>query len=68
MSAFTDEPAESPTTHRLSQEDQKELDQTTANTDTPLKQDPVESQSSPQQNKPDSPIPEITNDKNTESE
>ncbi|KAM9494652.1 TIMELESS-interacting protein [Clarias gariepinus] len=68
VSAFIDEPAASPTTHRLSQEDQKELDQTTANTDTPLKQDPVESQSSPQQNKPDSPIPEITNDKNTESE
>ncbi|XP_060767794.1 TIMELESS-interacting protein [Neoarius graeffei] len=67
-SAFPDEPAASPTAHHFSQDDQKELDQTTGNTDMPLKQDPVESQSSPHTNKCDSPVPEITNDRDNESD
>ncbi|KAI5626248.1 TIMELESS-interacting protein [Silurus asotus] len=64
---FPDESAPSPTAHLLSQDDQKELDQTTGNPETPLKQDPVESQGSPNYNKCDSPVPEITNDPDIES-
>lgn len=68
QSAFPDEPAASPTAHHLSQDEHKELDQTTGNTDTPLNQDPVESQSSTQYNKCDSPVPEITNGRDNESD
>lgn len=68
QSAFPDEPAASPTAHHVSHDDQKELDQTTGNTDTPLQQDPAETPSSPQCNRCDSPVPEITNSRDNESD
>lgn len=68
QSAFPDEPVTSPTARHLSQDDQTEPDQTTGNPDTPIKQVPVESQRSPPYNKCDSPDPEITNDRNIESD
>ncbi|KAF4091005.1 hypothetical protein AMELA_G00032230 [Ameiurus melas] len=68
QSAFPDEPAASPTAHHFSQDEQKELDQSTGNTDTTLNQDPVECQSSTQYNKCDSPVPEMTNGRDNESD
>ncbi|KAK2819810.1 hypothetical protein Q7C36_021456 [Tachysurus vachellii] len=68
QSAFADEPTASPTAHHVSHDDQKELDQTTGNTDTPLQQDPAETPISPQHNRCDSPVPEITNSRDNESD
>ncbi|KAK3528436.1 hypothetical protein QTP86_034251 [Hemibagrus guttatus] len=68
QSAFPDEPTASPPEHHVSHDDQKELDQTAGTTDTPLKQDPADTPSSPQHNRCDSPVPEIINDGDNESD
>ncbi|XP_062845790.1 TIMELESS-interacting protein [Trichomycterus rosablanca] len=60
QSTFPDDLVTSPTAHNLSQDDHTDLNQTPAETETPLKQKPAVSQSPPL-NESDRSVPQLTN-------
>ncbi|XP_036440144.1 TIMELESS-interacting protein [Colossoma macropomum] len=68
QSTLPDEPAVSPPQHCLSQENQEDWDENTEKNDTPLKQEPPASQSSPlYDNESESTVPELTNGRDDNS-
>ncbi|KAL7831075.1 hypothetical protein SRHO_G00305770 [Serrasalmus rhombeus] len=68
QSTLPDEPAASPPQHCLSQENQEDWEENTEKNDMPLKQEPPASQSSPlYDNESESPVPELTNGRDDNS-
>ncbi|KAI4887068.1 hypothetical protein NFI96_033417 [Prochilodus magdalenae] len=69
QSALPDEPTGSPSQHCLSQDKQEESDEIMGRHDTPLKRKPAASQNSPlYDNECESPVPELTNGKDDNSD
>uniref|UniRef100_A0AAR2LKI3 TIMELESS-interacting protein n=2 Tax=Pygocentrus nattereri TaxID=42514 RepID=A0AAR2LKI3_PYGNA len=68
QSTLPDEPAASPPQHCLSQENQEDWEENTEKNDMPIKQEPPASQSSPlYDNESESPVPELTNGRDDNS-